>query len=66
MKQGFFLSMMRVNEVRANPTDEKQPFETKLAMNHLCLFSEGYTVSRCPLFFHDKQFMYKLVGWYGT
>ena len=35
MKQGFFLSMMRVNEVRANPTDEKQPFETKLAMNHL-------------------------------
>ena len=49
-----------------NATDEKQLFETKLAMNHLCLFSEGYTVSRCPLFFHDKQFLYKLVGRYGT
>ena len=29
-------------------------------------FSEGYTVPRCPLFFDDEQFLYKLVGWYGT
>ena len=33
----MFLDKIRVNEVRANSTDEKQLFETKLAMDHLCL-----------------------------
>ena len=33
----FFLSKMRVNEVRTNPTDAMQLFETKLAMDHPCL-----------------------------
>ena len=33
----FFLSKMSVNEVRTNPMDAMQPFQTKLAMDHPCL-----------------------------
>ena len=33
----FFISKMRVNEVRANPMDAMQLFETKLGMDHPCL-----------------------------
>ena len=33
----FFLPKMIVNGVRANPMDEKQLFETKPVMDHLCL-----------------------------